>query len=141
LQPGQYLVTLDRTDTTPPTRLAIASFATIDADPPTVVVNAPVNGAMTTGAVEVDVRAFDEHSSISAVHMRANGGPWLAMGQGIQAPGQYLRHLSGLADGVVMLQAMAEDVVGNQAVSESVSITVDATAPLIVIDGVEHGAL
>lgn len=141
LRQGQYLVTLDRTDTVPAQRLALGSFGTIDATPPTVVIHAPSDGTMTTGAFDVDVRAFDSHSAVAAARIRVNDGAWLGLGQGIQAPGQYLRHLSGLADGAVVLQAMAEDAAGNQALSEPVTVIVDATAPLIVIDGVEHHAI
>ncbi len=118
-----------------------ASVSLADRTSPLVEVLEPATGAIVGGSFVVRAHAIDTHSSIVAVAVSVDAGDWLPLTAEPGVPDVYLRGLDDLPEGERNLRVRAIDAWGNTALTEPVIVTVDRTAPLIVIQGIEDGGL
>lgn len=136
---GHYRVALDRTDVDPVAVLAFGTLNAIDVLPPFVEFEAPSNGAVVPGAIDVQVRVTDQHSGVSAVRMRVDQGPWLGMSALSQHGSRFTRHVNDLPEGAVNIEVQAEDSAGNASEIVALALTVDRTSPQVLVEGVQEG--
>lgn len=110
----------------------------IDDVAPVITILSPAEGAHLKSLDQAVALIVDAFSGVSEARYRVDGGEWQALGSTGQ-PGQYAAATGALADGTHTLAVTATDHAGNVATPQSASFTIDATPPLIVVDGVANG--
>jgi hypothetical protein len=126
--------------------LALAAGAapppTADTTPPTVSIASPSTGVTVSGTVSVTVNASD-NVGVSRVELRVGG---TTVATDTAAPFTFSWNSTAVANGTVMLTAVAYDAAGNSAVSSGVPVLVsnappaDTTAPSVSITSPSSGA-
>lgn len=117
--------------------LAQQGFTIVDLLPPDITILSPADDVLQPAVVPLSAAIVDLHSAVADAEVSVDGGTWQPVSAA--SDGNYRRGLSGLADGVHTLVVRASDTWGNQAESAPRTFTVDATPPLITIDGVSDG--
>ena len=150
LSPKAYTAILDaQSDAAGATGiLTTASVLVADLVAPTVQVLSPVAELYTRDDVAFTARALDNASAVVRVEFRVDEGPWQQMAPADLASGSYI-HRYGAApatEGAHVLSIRASDAAGNGEFTASddanpvlVPFTIDVTAPVIVVTGVENG--
>ncbi|WP_198538343.1 CARDB domain-containing protein [Marinicella sediminis] len=112
---------------------------TQDASGPIITIQNPLHGGLYPADTALITTVTDQHADVNSVSVLLDGQlfadlPGNTLSQVYQTP------LSGLSEGVHLLEVRAQDEYGN-ASSTSIDFTVDSTPPLIQIDGVQDGGL
>ncbi|THJ31020.1 hypothetical protein E8K88_16270 [Lampropedia aestuarii] len=108
-----------------------------DEAPPVVSILQPAAGSYLKNAAELQVSAVDADSGVAEVVYQIGTGPWQGM-QPTADPAQFSASLAHLTDGAYSVAVVAADLSGNRSDATSVAFVVDATAPVIRIEGVER---
>ncbi len=133
-----------RIDAAAAVQLALNTTAK-DTIPPTINIFTPADGSTVSGLVTVDVNAND-NVSVSQVTLSANGK---LIGSDNTAPYQFSWNTTSVADGSVVLSAIATDAAGNQGTSTNINVTVknqttpvttDNAAPTVAISKPTNGS-
>ncbi len=120
---------------------AAASSTPGDTTPPTVAIASPTGGTV-SGTVTVSVNASD-NIGVSRVELRVNGA---TVASDTTAPYTFAWNSATVANGAVMLTAVAYDAAGNSATSAAVSVNVsngpppDTTPPTVALTSPKAGA-
>jgi len=109
-------------------------------DPPTVLINQPVNGAYLRAAQSVLAAATDLLSGVRSVEFQVDGGNWLAMTLSDPVQSNYVGVLPPLPDGAHQVAARATDNSGNVSQPVRSDFVVDSVPPVIAISGVADAA-
>ena len=123
------------------TVIAQEAIALADLSPPEVNLVRPAAGALLPADFPVEADVSDLYSSIDIVDLLFDQQPPAAMASG-PAP-RYAAQLSGIADGLHGIRVHARDSTGHERTEPSTAraITVDGTAPQIIITGIADGQL
>ncbi|MCB1739337.1 MAG: right-handed parallel beta-helix repeat-containing protein [Gammaproteobacteria bacterium] len=113
--------------------LFIVEQPSVDSTPPTISLDSPTDGsALNASNLQVTGTASDDGDSLLVeVGLTPTGGvtDWRPVSEQAGANGPWTQLLSNLAEGSYSLQARATDAAGNRALSPSVQISMDRTAP------------
>ncbi len=108
---------------------------TVDTTAPTLIITSPANAAVLSNSdVTVSWSGSDSGSGIDHYEIRIDGGTWINAG----TASQYT--FTSVNDGTHTVDVKAVDVAGNN-VTDSVSFTVDTTAPTLIITSPANGNL
>lgn len=108
---------------------AQGAVPTVDTSPPTVELAMPAPGELMRGTADVLVTATDD-TRVTQVDLYSDGV--LVSGDTVP-PHEWKLETSGLGDGIHVLEALAQDGVGNVGQSAPVEVLVDNTAPTVKI--------
>jgi arylsulfatase A-like enzyme len=108
----------------------------VDTTPPSVSVTAPAAGSFVSGPVDLTADATDD-DSVVAVQFFVDG---IAVAADSAPPYQVAYAPDTLGDGAHVVTAEARDVAGHVTLSAAVDVTVDDTAPDVVITAPVDGA-
>jgi hypothetical protein len=111
----------------------------VDDMPPVISILSPQEGAHLQSLAMLDTLISDALNGVNEAHYRIDGGAWLALDATVVA-GQYVALPGALIDGAHFVEVSASDHAGNEAMPVSASFVIDATAPVIAIDGAMDGA-
>jgi len=127
-------------------RAAVGASTTVDQQPPSDSISAPLNGSTVSGLVAVDVNASD-NVGVSKVELRVNGA---TVAVDTSPPFAFTWDSTGIANGAANLVAYAFDAAGNSASSAVSSVNVanasssktasDSTPPVVAIINPTDGA-
>ena len=115
---------------------AIAKIVTVDTQPPTASISAPLASSTVSGLVAVDVSATD-NVGVTSVALQVNG---TTVAVDSSAPFGFSWDSAGVPNGMASLVVIASDAAGNRTASAAVSVnvsnyvappTVDITPPVI----------
>lgn len=103
----------------------------VDADGPSVVVASPTNNQYVRSSFVVSGSASDGSGvGVSKVYLRVGtSGPFGV----VSGTSSWSSNVSGLSEGLYVVQVYAEDLLGNVGATNSVSVTVDSSGPSVVI--------
>ncbi|MEJ2065683.1 MAG: CARDB domain-containing protein, partial [Reinekea sp.] len=121
--------------------LDTANFILEDRIPPTVSMMQPLNGGFIHTMDEVRYKAQDMLSAVTQSAFQIDDGAWMTAVIRDASKGIYGGDLPNLSEAEHTLRARATDSAGNTGLSDSISFTVDNTAPSISIDGVNEGVV
>ena len=116
----------------------------VDLTPPTVILTVPANGAIVSNLVTLTATASDNTngSGVASVTFLVDG---VAVGSDSASPYSMTWNSLTVTNGTHTIQALAQDVAGNQAVSSSVIVTVfnppDTTPPTVSLTAPAAGAV
>ncbi|SDT39587.1 Protein of unknown function [Jiangella sp. DSM 45060] len=123
---GEHALEFRGTDTAGNVSEPVAAAVRKDATPP--VSTATAEG---TAPVSVTLAATDATSGVAATEWSLDGGDWTAYDGPVAVSG----------DGEHELRYRSADAAGNVEDAKAVTVTVDGTAPVLVVSGVAHGQL
>lgn len=109
-------------------------------DPPTVVINQPVNGAYLRATQSVLAAATDLLSGVRNVEFQVDGGNWQAASLFNPVSANYAGVLPTLLDGAHRVAVRATDKSGNVSQPVQSNFVVDSVPPVIAISGVTETA-
>ena len=127
-----------RVDAAAAVQAALAAKATVDTQPPTASITAPLANATVSGLVAVDVLAAD-NVAVARVELQVNGSVVAVDSAG---PFGFSWNSTGVSNGMSTLVAVAYDAAGNKTASSPISVNVanyvpppvaDTTAPIVAI--------
>jgi len=121
--------------------LDTASFSLQDRTPPILALVQPLANDFINTAKEARFTAEDSLTAIDQAAFQIDGGEWITAVVRDAANSEYGRVLPVLSETTHTLRARATDNAGNTGFSETISFTVDNTAPSIVVDGVSTGVV
>jgi len=108
----------------------------VDNTAPTAAITQPAAGANVGASVALGANASDGTSGVASVVYQfrpAGGTDWTDAASASGAPWSATWNASGVADGQYEVRARVTDAAGNTGVSAPISVTVDATAPTVVL--------
>jgi hypothetical protein len=120
------------------TNSATVPFTVSDTTPPSVSITQPVNGSVARGVISVEASASDNVGVIRVEFYKdSDPAPFATV---TTAPFSTPWNTASVVDGAHSLTATAYDAAGNSAVSASVSVAVDNTAPTVSLTAPADGA-
>ncbi|RIQ12963.1 DUF1349 domain-containing protein [Jiangella rhizosphaerae] len=125
---GEHALEFRGTDTAGNVSEPVAAAVRKDATPP---VSTATIGSAGGSAVQVTVTAEDATSGVAATEWSLDGGDWTVYDGPVAVSG----------DGEHELRYRSTDAAGNVEDAKAVTVTVDGSAPVLVVSGVAHGQL
>jgi len=116
-------------------------FRIVDVQPPALSVIVPAANTYHAGEVPISVSVRDDLSGVGEVQYRIDDGAWGAMAA-VSGDTYASRWLASAEDeGPHTVEVRARDGAGNLSAPVSVAFTIDLTAPVIAVSGVDDGGL
>ncbi|MEN3052333.1 MAG: Ig-like domain-containing protein [Candidatus Methanosuratincola petrocarbonis] len=131
LTEGSYTLRIIANDTLGNTGQAeYAGRFYIDLSPPSIIVVSPENSSYPTGLITINASASDLYSGVHTVVAEVDG----ANNYTLSASSPYHSIKLDLEDGPHSIRVIANDTLGNTAVSQVIRFTVDTTPPAVTIN-------
>jgi hypothetical protein len=108
-----------------------------DTTPPVVTITRPVANTYLKAAGDLEATIVDTESGVRDAEYRIGSGSWEDLPQVGTPDSHYQVAMGTLADGIYTVSARVTDNAGNTSLPVSVTFTVDATPPEIIVNGVE----
>lgn len=122
-------------------RLATATFAVVDRNPPAVSFVAPATGSYHRAAVALRLEASDGEGAVRQVEVQMAQGEWTALLPDAAPSGLWIGDHLPEQQGPVLFTARASDAAGNLSPTAQREVVFDSIAPLFRIEGVSEGQI